>query len=125
METISLSKIIICVVLMAIVSYLPRVIPLALMKRKIKNPFICSLLTYLPYGLLAAMIFPDVFFALIDNSGGIAWEQSVGPIICASVGAVVSVVVSLIKHTGLFTVTVCGCTSVLITQIILTAVGMM
>ena len=46
--------------LMALVSYLPRVIPLAVFRKKIENRFIQSLLLYMPYGILAAMVFPAV-----------------------------------------------------------------
>ena len=51
------------IVVMALVTYLPRVIPLAVFRKKIKNPFVRSFLTYMPYGILAAMIFPATFFS--------------------------------------------------------------
>ena len=57
----SIIKILCAVVLMALVTYLPRVIPLALFRNKIKNRFAQSFLMYMPYGVLAAMVFPDVF----------------------------------------------------------------
>ena len=46
---------------LAIVTYLPRVLPFLLFQKKIKNVFIKSFLSYMPYGMLAAMIFPAVF----------------------------------------------------------------
>ena len=49
------------IAVMAIVTYLPRVIPLAIFKKQIKNRFMQSFLMYMPYGVLAAMVFPDVF----------------------------------------------------------------
>jgi len=51
------------IAVMAFVTYLPRVLPLALFRRKIKSPFIRSFLLYMPYGVLAAMVFPAVFSA--------------------------------------------------------------
>lgn len=54
------------IVLMALVSYLPRVIPLAVFRKKIENRFIQSLLLYMPYGILAAMVFPAVLYST-DN----------------------------------------------------------
>lgn len=54
-------KILCAALIMALVSYLPRVIPLALFRNKIKNRFAQSFLMYMPYGVLAAMVFPDVF----------------------------------------------------------------
>lgn len=50
-----------CMVLLALVTYLPRVLPFVLFQKKIKNPFIKSFLSYMPYGMLAAMIFPAIF----------------------------------------------------------------
>lgn len=45
---------------MAGVTYLLRMLPLALVKGKIRNPFIRSFLAYVPYAVLAAMTFPDI-----------------------------------------------------------------
>ena len=48
---------------MALVTYLLRVVPLILIKRKIKNRFILSFLHYMPYAVLSVMTVPAVFFA--------------------------------------------------------------
>lgn len=53
--------------IMAAVTYLPRVIPLAIFRRKIKNNFIQSFLMYMPYGVLAAMVFP----AILTSTAGV------------------------------------------------------
>ncbi len=53
-------RILIAIFLMAVVTYLPRVLPLALVRKKIKNRFVQSFLLYMPYGVLAAMVFPDI-----------------------------------------------------------------
>ncbi|MDY4190771.1 MAG: AzlD domain-containing protein [Oscillospiraceae bacterium] len=45
---------------MAGVTYLLRMLPLALVKGKIRSPFIRSFLAYVPYAVLAAMTFPDI-----------------------------------------------------------------
>ncbi len=58
--------------IMAVVTYIPRMVPLALFRKKIKNPFICSLLTYMPYSILAAMVFPDIFTSTSHLISGIA-----------------------------------------------------
>lgn len=47
----------------AFVTYLIRLIPLTLIKKKIKNQFICSFLYYVPYATLAAMTFPAVLYS--------------------------------------------------------------
>ncbi len=51
------------IAVMALVSYLPRVVPLALFRRKIQNRFLQSFLLYMPYGILAAMVFPDILYS--------------------------------------------------------------
>lgn len=45
------------------VSWLPRMIPLLLVRRKIKNRLIRSFLYYVPYAVLAAMTIPAIFLA--------------------------------------------------------------
>jgi len=60
------------IAVMAVCTYLPRVLPLVLFRKKITNQYISSLLTYLPYGILAAMIFPDVFTSSGTLVSGIA-----------------------------------------------------
>ena len=51
------------ILVMAGVTYLIRVIPLALTKKEITNPFIKSFLFYVPYACLAAMTFPAILYA--------------------------------------------------------------
>lgn len=48
---------------MAGVTYLIRMLPLALLKRPIRSRFIKSFLYYVPYAVLSAMTFPDIFAA--------------------------------------------------------------
>ncbi len=48
---------------MAIVTYLVRALPLALVKHKIENQFFNSFLYYIPYTVLSAMVVPDIFSA--------------------------------------------------------------
>ena len=47
----------------AAVSCLIRVLPLTLIRRKIKNPFLRSFLYYVPYVTLAVMTFPAIITA--------------------------------------------------------------
>jgi len=53
---------ILAIVIMALVTYLPRAIPVAFIKRKITNRFIRSFLHYIPYAVLACMTFPGIFY---------------------------------------------------------------
>ena len=45
------------------VTYLVRMLPLVLMKKKIQNRFVLSFLHYIPYAVLAVMTVPAIFFA--------------------------------------------------------------
>ncbi len=58
-----IQKAFICVVLMALVTYLPRVLPIAIFRKEIKSPFVKSFLHYIPYAVLASLTFPDIFYS--------------------------------------------------------------
>ena len=51
------------IAVMAAVSFLIRVLPLTLIREKIKNRFINSFLYYVPYVTLAVMTFPAILHA--------------------------------------------------------------
>ena len=48
---------------MAAVTYLPRMLPLVLVRSKIENAFLRSFLYYVPYAVLASMTVPAIFQA--------------------------------------------------------------
>lgn len=50
-----------CIAVMALSTYLIRVIPLLVFRKKIKSQFIRSFLFYVPYSVLSAMTFPAIF----------------------------------------------------------------
>lgn len=50
-------------IIMAGVTYLIRVLPLTLIRKEIKSPFIRSFLYYVPYVTLAVMTFPAILSA--------------------------------------------------------------
>ena len=58
-----LTTLILGMVIMAGVTYLCRVLTLVLVRRKIENRFLRSVLTYMPFGVLAAMVFPEIFYS--------------------------------------------------------------
>lgn len=64
-------KVLIAVLVMAAVTYLPRVIPLILMRKEIKSKFVKSFLYYIPYTVLAAMTFPAIIYSTGKVSTGI------------------------------------------------------
>lgn len=49
------------ILVMAGVSYLLRVLPITIIRKQIKNPFIKSVLYYLPYVTLSVMTVPAIF----------------------------------------------------------------
>lgn len=51
------------VLVMAVVTYIPRALPLTLMRRRVQNRFVQSMLHYMPYAVLGAMVFPGVLEA--------------------------------------------------------------
>ncbi len=56
-------SIIVYIAVMALVTYLVRMLPFTLFRKQIKSPFIRSVLYYLPYAVLAAMTFPAIFYS--------------------------------------------------------------
>ncbi len=48
---------------MAGITYLIRMIPLVLIKKKIRNRFILSFLYYMPYAVLSVMTIPAIFYS--------------------------------------------------------------
>lgn len=58
---------------MAGVTYLIRMIPFTLFRKKIQSPFFRSLLHYIPYAVLSAMTIPAIF-----TSTGNVWTSLAG-----------------------------------------------
>lgn len=67
-----MDKIWIYIAIMSLVSFLIRVIPLTLIRKQIKNPFIKSFLFYVPYATLAVMTFPSIIHATQSPVSGAA-----------------------------------------------------
>lgn len=86
-------------------TYLIRALPLALVRRKIENPFVRSFLYYIPYAVLSAMTVPAVFYAT-DH------------ILSAAAGVAVAVVLAL-KKQSLTIVAVFACLAVFLTELVL------
>ena len=60
------------ILVMAGVTYLIRMLPLALAKKEITNPFVKSFLFYVPYACLAAMTFPAILSSTASVISGAA-----------------------------------------------------
>lgn len=59
-------QLVIYILVMAGVTYLIRMIPFTLFRRKIRSPFFRSFLHYIPYAVLSAMTFPAIFYSTND-----------------------------------------------------------
>ena len=89
---------------MALVTYLVRMIPLVLVKKRIKNKFLLSFLHYIPYAVLSAMTIPSIFYSTSDNLS--AWA-----------GFLVAVVLAYFEK-SLLKVAVSSCAVVLLIELI-------
>lgn len=60
------------ILLMAVTTYLIRMLPLTLFQKEIRNQFVKSFLHYVPYACLAAMTVPAIFYATASRISAIA-----------------------------------------------------
>ena len=91
------------IAVVALVTYLIRVLPLTLIRREIKNPFLRSFLYYVPYVTLAVMTFPAIIHATQTPISGLV--ALIAGIIAAWLGA------------GLFPVSVICCVLVFVIEL--------
>ena len=77
-------SVIIYIAVMAGVTYLIRMIPFTLFRKKIKSTFFRSFLYYIPYAVLSAMTIPAIFY-------------STGNITTSIIGTVVAVILAYLK----------------------------
>ena len=92
------------IVVMALVTYLVRMIPMVIFRKKITNVRVKSFLYYVPYAVLSAMTFPAIFF-------------STGTYPSAIAGCGVAVFLAY-KGKGLLTVAVGAAAAVFIVQML-------
>ncbi len=90
---------------MAGVTYLVRMLPMVLFRRKIENRYIRSFLYYMPYSVLSVMTVPAIFY-------------STGHIVSAALGFLVAVLLAL-KRRSLITVAALAALTVLIAEILI------
>ena len=73
------------ILVMAGITYLLRMVPLAFFRKKISSPYLRSMLYYLPYAILSAMVIPAVF-------------NSTGSTITAAVGLTASLLLAFFRR---------------------------
>lgn len=92
-------------IVMAGVTYLIRMLPLAVFRREIHSVFVKSFLHYVPYAVLGAMTFPDVLY-----STGSLWT--------ALAGLIVAVIMAW-RGRSLLTVAIGACLTVAAAQAVM------
>ena len=90
------------ILVMAVVTYLIRMLPLILARKEITNPFVKSFLYYVPYACLAAMTFPAILSATAS-------------IISATAGFVVALIAAY-RERSLLTVALLACVAVFLVE---------
>ncbi len=92
-------------IVMAGVTYLVRMLPLVLVRKKFENRFVLSFLYYVPYAVLGVMTVPAVFY-------------STGSMISAAVGFIAALLMAYFEK-SLITVAGTACGAVLITELLM------
>ena len=90
---------------MAVTTYLIRMLPMVIFRKKITNVYIQSFLYYVPYAVLAAMTFPAIIYAT-------------GSIISGVVGLIAALALAYFNK-GLLTVAIGACSAVFIAELII------
>ena len=72
MNELTLGRLCLYIAVMAVVTYLIRMIPFTLFRKEIKSTFFRSFLAYVPYAVLGAMTFPSIFYATASLPSAIA-----------------------------------------------------
>ena len=89
---------------MALTTYVIRMLPMAIFRKKITNIRVRSFLYYVPYAVLAAMTFPAIF-------------SSTGTTVSAVAGCVAAMLLAYFKR-GLLTVAVGAAAVVFVVQLL-------
>ena len=61
MEIHNVTYNLVCILILILVTYATRALPITIVKGKIKNRFISSLLDYIPFAVISFLTFPHVF----------------------------------------------------------------
>ena len=78
-------QILIYIAVMALTTYLVRMIPFTAFRKKIKSRFAGSFFYYIPYAVLSAMTFPAIFY-------------STGNLLSATVGVAVAMILAFFRQ---------------------------
>ena len=99
------SRFILYLIICAGVTYLIRMLPLVLIKKKITNRFLLSFLHYIPYAVLTVMTLPGIFYATSSP-----WS--------AAAGLVAALIMAWRDH-SMITVAATACGAALLVELLL------
>lgn len=77
-------KAFLCVILMAVTTYIIRALPITILRKEMKSQFLKSFLYYVPYAVLASLTFPAIF-------------SSTGNTITAVIGTIAALVLAYME----------------------------
>ena len=97
----NMERVLMSIAVMAIVTYIVRVVPLTLFRKQIKSKYIRSFLDYTPFAVLGVMTFPDVF-------------TSTGSVYSAIAGTIAEMILGYMKK-GIVTV---SCTAIVVVYLV-------
>ena len=97
----NMERVLMSIAVMAIVTYIVRVVPLTLFRKQIKSKYIRSFLDYTPFAVLGVMTFPDVF-------------TSTGSVYSAIAGTIAALILGYMKK-GIVTV---SCTAIVVVYLV-------
>lgn len=95
-----MTRTLIMIAIMAGITYMLRVLPVTLIRKKIKSPYINAFLNYVPFAILGALTVPDVFYSTQD-------------MVSAILGTIAALIVAYLGR-GLLTVTISAILTVLV-----------
>lgn len=97
-------KLLIYILVMALTTYLVRMLPFTLFQKRIKSTFLKSFFHYIPYAVLGAMTIPWIFY-------------STGHFLGAAVGSAVAFILAYFDR-SLILVALASCAAAYLTQLI-------
>lgn len=62
----NLNYCLLCIFIMALCTYLPRMLPITLFRGQIKSRYLRAFLAFTPYAVLGALTFPSILYAAGD-----------------------------------------------------------
>jgi Branched-chain amino acid transport protein (AzlD). len=99
-------RIFVSIFVMAIVTYFSRVTTMVLFRKKMKNRFLCSFINYTPFGVLAVLVVPNIFY-------------STGGILSGIIGSLTALLLAYFKK-GLLLVSLGATLAVFVTERLIT-----